>query len=412
MKIPIFAPIFLKDSILAQLCPDQDLGDLCESNCKEDLLSCLENCSTAACQEECYLTDVLCETKCPCNIYCPNGCEGCEHPLCNQPSCFEENELEYANCVESVKDKLSTCYDDCTNELEIDCYSACNDESLANIEKCPCMSGCDTGCPCENYTCSGTSRRLTHLGVSWQYPNYPPVFYMTDNMGLSMDTVEYEFVDKYTNSLIYADFAFLRGVLYIFGGDDYEYSVQKMNDDCTIEKVDIRPKYGHRSIAGIETFDDKIWLCFYEYKKCQYFDGETFEIADGRTADDHNYGSLCTGAWLKPAGTDHPVGHAKGECLTLEDGVLTMAGEEGKEIYLLRDLKWSNVGRLLTAVTVPTLVRLDDELILFAGSFTQDVQKMIWNGETIEDVEIIFEQPEEKIFTPIVFESFSNKCKA
>ena len=66
-----------------------------------------------------------------------------------------------------------------------------------------------------------------------------------------------------------------------------------MNDDCTIEKVDIRPKYGHRSIAGIETFDDKIWLCFYEYKKCQYFDGETFEIADGRTADDHNYGSLC-----------------------------------------------------------------------------------------------------------------------
>ncbi|CAG5105163.1 Oidioi.mRNA.OKI2018_I69.chr1.g1891.t1.cds [Oikopleura dioica] len=432
MKYSIFALFVGK--INGQSCPDQEIGNLCESNCKEDLLTCLENCSTAACQEECYLADVLCETKCPCNIYCPDGCENCDHPLCNQPSCLEENELEYANCIQSAKDALFSCYDGCVSDLEIDCYSDCNDESLLSIESCPCMNGCSLGCPCDNYTCSGTNTRITHLGVSWQYPNFPPVLYMTDNMGLTMDPVDYDFVETYTNSLIYADFAILRDVVYIFGGNDWENSVQKVTDDCTVERLDIRPVYRHKSTGGIETFEDKIWLCFYEYKSCQTFDGVQFEAASGRTADDHQYGSLCTyentligiggkgkkesveiylgGGWMKPADTDHPIGLYDGECVNVEEGVLTMAGEYGKEIYLLKELRWTNVGRLLTAVSVPTFVKLGNEIILFAGAKTSDVQKMLWNGESIEDVEVIYQQPEDGIFNPIVFESSSSKCKA
>ena len=193
---------------------------------------------------------------------------------------------------------------------------------------------------------------------------------MTDNLGLLMDDVEYEFVDSYTNSLIYADFAFLRGVLYIFGGNDWEKSVQKVTDDCTVERLDIDPVYGHKSTGGIETFEDKIWLCFHQYKACQTFDGEQFEAVSGRTTDDHEHGSLCTyentllavggkgrkesteiylgGGWMKPADTEHPMGHFDGECITVEEGVLTMAGEYGREIYLFKDLQWKNVGQLLT----------------------------------------------------------------
>ena len=51
---------------------------------------------------------------------------------------------------------------------------------------------------------------------------------------------------------------------------------------------------------------------------------------------------------MKPADTDHPIGHYDGECINVDEGVLTMAGEYGKEIYLLKELKWTNVGRLLT----------------------------------------------------------------
>ena len=313
---------------------------------------------------------MFCETKCPCNIYCPDGCAGCDHPLCSDYSCIDGNELEYANCIEDVKTALTNCYDSCLEDREIDCYSDCNDDSLLSIENCPCMSGCPAGCPCNGYVCQGQTTRITHLGVSWQYPNYHPVFYMTDNLGLLMDDVEYEFVDTYTNSLIYADFAFLRGVLYIFGGNDWEKSVQKVTDDCTVERLDIEPVYGHKSTGGIETFEDKIWLCFHQYKACQTFDGEQFEAVSGRTTDDHEHGSLCTyentllavggkgrkesteiylgGGWMKPADTEHPMGHYDGECISIEEGVLTMAGEYGREIYLFKDLQWKNVGQLLT----------------------------------------------------------------
>ena len=63
-------------------------------------------------------------------------------------------------------------------------------------------------------------------------------------------------------------------------------------------------------------------------------------------------------------------------------------------------------------MSVPTFVKLGNEIILFAGAKTSDVQKMVWNGESIEDVEVIFQQPEDGIFNPIVFESTSSKCKA
>ena len=63
-------------------------------------------------------------------------------------------------------------------------------------------------------------------------------------------------------------------------------------------------------------------------------------------------------------------------------------------------------------MSVPTFVKLGNEIILFAGAKTSDVQKMVWNGESIENVEVIFQQPEDGIFNPIVFESNSSKCKA
>jgi len=117
---------------------------------------------------------------------------------------------------------------------------------------------------------------------------------------------------------------------------------------------------------------------------------------------------------MKPADTEHPMGHYDGECISVEEGVLTMAGEYGREIYLFKDLKWNNVGQLLSAVSVPTVLQLANEIYLFAGANTADVQKMTWNtdDQTIENVEVLFQQPQEKIFNPIVFESFSGKCKA
>jgi hypothetical protein len=66
------------------------------------------------------------------------------------------------------------------------------------------------------------------------------------------------------------------------------------------------------------------------------------------------------------------------------------------------------------AVSVPTVLHLQNEIYLFAGANTADVQKMSWNSgeQTIENVEILYQQPQEKIFNPIVFESLSGKCKA
>ena len=63
----------------------------------------------------------------------------------------------------SIVDKINPLYKQYYNEIYAACASECTDdpacisscarEYAENLEKCPCSSGCPSGCPCPDYDC-------------------------------------------------------------------------------------------------------------------------------------------------------------------------------------------------------------------------------------------------------------------
>ena len=88
-----------------------------------------------------------CYSACPCFDDCPNGCDGCPNSIC---TCKEppKNNTFYRQCIDEASDELKTCIVD--SPADKASYELCVEDFMVASEKCPCNSGCQTGCPCEN----------------------------------------------------------------------------------------------------------------------------------------------------------------------------------------------------------------------------------------------------------------------
>ena len=86
------------------------------------------------------------------------ACENCPNDFC---SCldYEENP-DYISCVNQYSLIYWKCINDCGSNNN-PCYADCNREYDANVENCPCKSGCPNGCPCLNYECPDTTPEVT-----------------------------------------------------------------------------------------------------------------------------------------------------------------------------------------------------------------------------------------------------------
>merc|ERR1711935_1296814 len=105
-------------------CIDQDLADICQQTCFDELAACLVACGTDdACKSQCARDDYRCVDACPCNANCINGCKNCPNTIC--PGGDEQ-------CVED-----------------------CGTVFVYEHAKCPCMDKCRRGCPCAEYDCYG-----------------------------------------------------------------------------------------------------------------------------------------------------------------------------------------------------------------------------------------------------------------
>ncbi len=135
-----FYPLFFRD---------QELGDQCESGCTNDLGSCLSTCSDANCQEKCYTNFNNCSFRCPCNIFCPDGCIGCDNEICPEEGCPDEDLAD--QCEGKCSANLGTCLSGCSNaDCQENCFNAYNNCSF----RCPCNIFCPDGCVgCDNEIC-------------------------------------------------------------------------------------------------------------------------------------------------------------------------------------------------------------------------------------------------------------------
>ena len=66
-------------------CADANLGEICIETCDRDYFECVGQCSDdLECAADCARTLDVCQRTCPCFEECPNGCNGCQNPVCDR----------------------------------------------------------------------------------------------------------------------------------------------------------------------------------------------------------------------------------------------------------------------------------------------------------------------------------------
>ncbi|CAG5108258.1 Oidioi.mRNA.OKI2018_I69.chr1.g3710.t1.cds [Oikopleura dioica] len=384
MKTFAFLSVIRASEAFRANCPDQELGDLCESNCLDGLSSCLSDClSDAGCQEQCYTSFNNCSFRCPCNIFCPDGCKDCENEICPDDTCPDQNladECE-AKCSETLEYCLNQCSDPSCQE---NCFIGFNNCSF----RCPCNIFCPNGCEgCENEVCGGgggeTARRLVHLGDAGGEGN--TAFFVTDEFGELFEKLFLALPDSglsSNTSLRNAGFAVFRNEIFAFGGevrDSYKTRILKL-EGCEFKVHPfslVRPfhsTYGSIAVWDGGDFEEEgVYICFgtYDYRKyCERFNGTSSErIASTNT--DHQSAAMCV----------------YGNELLAIGGINSYSQ---KSAYGFTAAKLDN-----------------NTIMMFPGKYGKAAYRTIWNGEQIEENRALLTGGElslDNVMHPIVYE--------
>ena len=119
---------------------DQELAQRCEMECDMALVQCNNYCSNSACWSECARVFAECQSSCPCNDQCPNGCEDCPNPICvcgANPS--PQNVDNLNNCTSVNSMDLGECILDCTKTGNKLCDESCVEDFRTQHQSCPCQ---------------------------------------------------------------------------------------------------------------------------------------------------------------------------------------------------------------------------------------------------------------------------------
>ena len=76
--------------------------------------------------------------ECPCHPNCPDGCSGCENPICVcGGNSSPENDLNLEACKKEKSDDWGACVIECNNDQG--CENQCAENFKIQYEDCPCQ---------------------------------------------------------------------------------------------------------------------------------------------------------------------------------------------------------------------------------------------------------------------------------
>ncbi|CAG5110136.1 Oidioi.mRNA.OKI2018_I69.chr2.g4568.t1.cds [Oikopleura dioica] len=421
-------------------CPDQELGDQCDAQCRLIFIECRGNCADSVCESVCLHEYSECNDSCPCFHDCPDGCDGCKHPLCFCKNPELDNPI-YKQCIEEAAARQKKCVTTCYANNA--CFERCNDDFFIDSARCPCMSECPTGCPCDGgYKCQPF---ITSICQRYSYKHS----YIISADGSFKDNRYYSTPDVDGFSLEGVRNGYLNGEIFFFGGNNSPRQITKLNE-CSIELISITLLNDFEidgMLVTVPTMPNEILLCSGSapYTKCEDFNGQitrnnpyvmNFQHDCGCMALDNNMPTAIAGRDTETGdvhskieilglsgwqyGKNHPIAARCMGCVSLGNGILTLGGNKitdgennfSDEIYLLRNNEWSFAGRLQQGVVTSSLLFFDEFIISFAGSSYSEnaiVERLEWNGTHVTSSTTIHEH-NHLCFHPIVFKTSPDKC--
>merc|ERR1711935_785802 len=155
--------LILVGESLGDECRDPELAVECIHYCGDLHDDCLNSCTdeTVRCELECSNQLTECLFFCPCQYGCPIDCTDCPSPFCQNIECRDpETNQDYLVCKNNVELLYNECVFNCPPG-DFDCFGVCSRDYQAQLERCPCESGCPQGCPCPEYQCPSDESTTT-----------------------------------------------------------------------------------------------------------------------------------------------------------------------------------------------------------------------------------------------------------
>ncbi|CAG5108425.1 Oidioi.mRNA.OKI2018_I69.chr1.g3789.t1.cds [Oikopleura dioica] len=243
-----------------------------------------------------------------------------------------------------------------------------------------------------------------------------------------------------SSQFLYASIsAMIRGKVFIFGklsGSDYGLRI-RMISGCEIKELDVKLNNRYYFGSSVVTAADQqsAMICFPDdekFKKCEEFDGSAVSI---KPSTKYSHRSSCLALY-----NDQPVAVSSGlpegrkkvekfdgvswtemedfpkpiyihSCIGVFDGYLLLGGNyeendkyyNSKDVYLLRDSRWTVVGQLNKYHWYSSATRIRNTIYLVSGKKEPyAVEKLEWDGEEISSAKVI-NNHSNPFWRPIIF---------
>ncbi|CAG5077218.1 Oidioi.mRNA.OKI2018_I69.PAR.g8656.t1.cds [Oikopleura dioica] len=389
-------------------CPDGDREVACVRQCSSDYDFCKRNCNeNSFCEENCARDMFDCGNSCPCHTECFAGCIGCESNTCG--ACFipEENE-DFTSCYEDAERVYANCLLSCSGNNQ--CVSQCQEIFSSEIRNCPCGATCPNGCPCDNgYGGCPAETGLTVLGDSYFVLERVALFVENDN---TVSKPNWAIPDRFVYD---SGTALLKGQQFILGGLTNLTQIAILKD-CSVEMQSQKLEIGFSQHYGDMTIlNEKSYLCFStsttQWARCETFDGENVEVIEGRSNYGHYFGSLghfenefdnymekrsLTGSWEEFGTFPSEVFIERAATVQVPQGFMVVGGltDAGtlSSIWLF-DGNWTEKGALNKPVHSNTAILMKNNFIYSISGFSEnregDIEKFLWDGLFVRDVETV-----------------------
>ena len=217
------------------LCPTEDAKQDCDNACMDVNVVCTIACGgNYDCISNCTRAYYTCIENCPCNKNCFLGCP-CpeENEFCIpevELECEEEFEFEFNQCHDDMQQDMFDCVALCDNhdhDCEINCFIQFDDD----LEKCPCMTQCENGCPCEFFDCPMNPNPDPGM------PEYLPGVISTDKFHLNNSCFDNHWVENTINPVVDRSCDHRMITHYVYTSSYNSMTPQYCIDQCESKKI-------------------------------------------------------------------------------------------------------------------------------------------------------------------------------